>query len=90
VRVLGQLGDNACQRTLADLASEGGIPQELRIAAVESLREAIALRGLLLTHDELVTQYRRFDAGKTTDQDNQAILGRIQSVIEAPTRKGTP
>ncbi len=91
IRFLGRLGDNDCQRTLVDLASDGGLSKELRLAAVQGLRDGIERRGLLLTRQELKDQYRRLKvAQESSNKDNQQILQQVLSVIEAPTRNGEP
>jgi len=86
VVVLGNLGTPQCQRALVDLASRWTQPFELRVAAVKAFRESIQRNGILLTNEQILLQYDRYNQSETLDAGTQQVLGLILDCIEAPTR----
>jgi hypothetical protein len=86
VRVLGNLGTPECQQALVDLASRWTQPLELRLAAAEAVRQTIQRNGILLTTEQILVQYDRYNRSENLDPGTQEVLGLILDCIEAPTR----
>jgi len=86
VIVLGNLGTPQSQRALVELASRWTQPFELRLAAARAFRESIHQSGILLTTEQIMRQYDRYNQSETLDLNTQQVLGLILDYIEAPTR----
>lgn len=84
--LLGKLGTPAAQTALVDYASDPFNPVALRQACADALKAAIEGRGVLLTKDQIVAQYGRYNASEELDPETQAVLGKILDIIEAPTQ----
>ncbi|WDI44826.1 hypothetical protein [Bremerella sp. P1] len=84
--LLGKLGTPAAQTALVDYASDPFNPAALRQACADALKSAIERRGILLTKDQIVAQYDRYNASEELDPETQAVLGKILDIIEAPTQ----
>jgi CheY-like chemotaxis protein len=84
--LLGRLGSPEAQRALVTLASQPGRPLEDRQAAAEAFANAVQRRGLLLTRDEILLQYDRYNRSETLDAGTQQVLGQILDAIEAPSQ----
>ena len=85
-RVLGLLGSPESQRALVTLASQHGRPLAERQAAAEAFAQAVQRRGLLLTRDEILLQYDRYNRSAALDPGTQQVLGTILEAIEKPSR----
>ncbi len=90
VRVLAHLGTPECQRALVDLASRWTQPIELRLAATRAFREATEQKGILLTSEQMLQQYDRYNQSENQDPGTQQVLGLILDCIEAPARAEQP
>jgi hypothetical protein len=90
VTILGNLASPASQRALVELASRWTQPIELRTAAAEGFDQSVRRNGILLTTQEILAQYDRYNASETLDQATQQVLGSILDTIEAPTRAQEP
>ena len=86
-RVLGWLGSPESQRALVSLASQPGRPLAERQAAAEAFAQAVQQRGLLLTRDEILLQYDRYNRSAALDPGTQQVLGAILEAIEKPSRQ---
>lgn len=84
-RVLGNLGTPEAQTALVELASRTAQPLEGRKAAVDALSVAIEKRGILLTTDQILRQYERYNQSASLDAASQQVLGSILDCIETPT-----
>lgn len=71
------------QRALAELASRQSAPIEIRRAAAAAFGESVVRFGTLLTTDQIVKQYDRYNASETADADTQKVLASILDTIEA-------
>jgi CheY-like chemotaxis protein len=87
--VLANLNSPAGQYALVDFASQPTLPVASRSQAAEAFRKNVATHGLLLTSDEIINQYNRYNASETADADTQRILGLLLDVIES-RRKAAP
>ncbi len=85
-KLLGKLATPAAQTALVDYASDPFHPAAYRQACADALKAAIAERGILLTKDQIVAQYDRYNASEKLDSETQAVLGKILDILEAPTQ----
>jgi hypothetical protein len=83
VAALAKLGTPESQRTLVNLASQTSLPAEVRHRADEAFRTSVRAHGVLLTTDEILTQYNRYNASATAGAQTQAILGSLLDTIES-------
>jgi hypothetical protein len=90
VAVLAGTNSTESQRALVELASRFTQPLELRMAAAEALRQNVQRHGILLTIDEIRTQYRRYNESEALDMATQRVLGLILDTLEAPTQSAKP
>ena len=84
VVVLGNLGTPESQRALVDLASRWTQPLELRLAAAGAFRRSIQHHGILLSTEQILLQYDRYNESERLDTGTQQVLGLILDSIEAP------
>jgi hypothetical protein len=80
---LAELGSPESQRTLLDFASQTALPSDQRLQAAEAFRTSVAENGVLLTTDEILAQYDRYNASARADEQVQRILGALLDAIEA-------
>ena len=85
-RLLGLIGSPGSQRALVSMASENARPLDERRAAAEALRLAVAHRGVLLTTNEILRQYDRYNQSRGLDKETQNILGSILDTLESRSR----
>jgi len=84
--LLGKLATPAAQAALIDYASDPFNPITQRQACADALKAAIDRRGILLTKDQIVAQYDRYNASEELDSETQAVLSKILDILEAPTQ----
>ncbi len=82
LRVLAVLGTAGSQQLLLDYVSTGTLPIELRRTASKSLATSVGRYGKLLTSDEILRQYDRYNASETADSDTQEVLGEVLDLLE--------
>jgi hypothetical protein len=85
IDVLANLGTPASQTTLADIAGRPALPIELRQAAAAAFCTSVEHHGILLTTDEIVAQYNRYNQSAALDRATQNVLAAVLDCIEAPT-----
>ena len=85
-KVLGALGSSTAQQSLVTVASQNGRPLSERTAAAAAFRVAINQRGLLLSRDEILLQYDRYNQSAALDVETQKVLSSLLDAIESPTR----
>jgi CheY-like chemotaxis protein len=83
IAALAELGTAESQLALVNFASQPTLPIETRSQAAAAFRKSAAARGLLLTSDEILTQYDRYNASERADADTQRILGALLDAIES-------
>lgn len=86
VAVLAKLGTPRSQKALVDLASRATQPLAMRQAALEAFQASTDRCGILLTTNEILLQYHRYNQSAQADRATQAVLGAILDTIEAPSR----
>ncbi len=90
IALLGALGTAESQTALVDLASRNRLPLESRKAAALAFGRAVERRGILLTTQQILHQYDRYNQSESADVPTQKVLGMILDCIEAPTRSTRP
>jgi len=81
--ILSHIATPEAQRQLLDFASENGLPIEQRQQAVSAFQTAVKRTGILLTTDEIILQYNRYNASRTQPKETQQLLGSVLDIIEA-------
>ena len=90
IAALSSLNTADSQRTLLNYASQNTLPIESRTQAAEAFRAAVAANELLLTTDEILTQYNRYNASETADAPTQQVLGHLLDTIESRRAASRP
>jgi hypothetical protein len=79
---LAHVGTAGSQRTLVDFASLESQALELRRLAADAFATSRERYGVLLSADEIVQQYDRYNASETANADVQQVLGKILDILE--------
>lgn len=79
---LAHVGTAGSQRTLVDFVNNEAQPMELRQLAADAFATNRERYGVLLTADEIVTQYDRYNASEAASVEVQALLGRVLDILE--------
>jgi hypothetical protein len=82
---LAKLGTPHSQRALLDFLGQPSLPMASRTQAAEAFRDSTAVHGILLTSDEIVAQYDRYNASANADAHTQQLYGSVLDAIEAPS-----
>lgn len=82
LRVLAVLGTADSQQLLLNFISTGTLPIESRRTASKALTSSFERYGKLLTSDEILRQYDRYNASETADSDTQEVLGEVLDLLE--------
>jgi len=80
--VLANLGTAEGQRAIVNLASQFSRPLAMRQAAAVALRRGIARHRILLTSEEIMEQYDRYNASEAQPAETQAVLASILDTLE--------
>ena len=83
--ILADMGTAAGQQALVGMASRASHAMATRQAAAEAFRRAVARYGILLSSDEIVAQYERYNQSEGESPESQALLGSILDTIESRT-----
>jgi hypothetical protein len=87
---LVEFGTPASQRALVNFASQTTLPAASRAAAAAGFRQSVDAHGVLLTTDEIIAQYDRYNASATADEETRKVFGGILDAIEAPRAANPP
>jgi CheY-like chemotaxis protein len=88
--ILGHLGSANGQRSLVALAARSTQPLAVREAAVTAFQGSVLRHGLLLTKDEVQSQYNQYNINAGRDQNLHRLLATILDTIEgSPTATNT-
>ncbi len=82
--ILALVGTHRAQKALVDFAGRITLPLPLRVAAVDAFRRNVEKHGVMLTTDEILLQYDRYNASETMDPGTQKVFGLILDIIESP------
>jgi hypothetical protein len=85
--VLAKLPSATGQQELVNLASLRTTPIALRRELAKAFDASIARYGILLTSDQIVEQYDRYNLSVHADGDTQQVLGALLDSLEKPTRE---
>lgn len=77
------LGTPESQRSLVNLASLDLLPIESRRAAAEAFDYSVQHHGLLLTTQQMLDQYDRYNASRDMQAPVQQVLGAVLDSIES-------
>ena len=86
VAVLANLNSPESQRALVDVASRFTQPLRLRQAAAVAFCENRAKHGILLSREEIQTQYQRYNNSEKQDAATQHVLGLILDCLEGAAK----
>ena len=84
--LVGLIGSSLAQRTLVTMASQPGRPLAHRQAAAAGFAQAVARRGIMLTSDEILIQYDKYNRSRIQDAETQQVLASILDAIELPAQ----
>ncbi|GAB6167240.1 hypothetical protein JCM19992_32400 [Thermostilla marina] len=84
--ILALVGTHRAQKALVDFAGRVSLPLPLRVAAVDAFRRNVEQHGVMLTTDEIMLQYDRYNASETMDPGTQKVFSLILDIIEAPMK----
>jgi CheY-like chemotaxis protein len=88
--ILGKFGTAKTQQALVEQASQSDQPLAVRKAAVAAFRESVEKHGVLLTSQQILLQYDRYNRSAALDRPTQQVLGFILDCIEARTKTEKP
>ncbi len=80
--VLGFMGTPKAQEALVNTASRNSLDLVSRQAAAEAFGRAVRKRRVMLTQQDILRQYDRYNASETLDKQTQQVLGGILDSIE--------
>lgn len=80
--ILASLATPNSQRQLVNYASEISLPVDQRKHAIKAFKQAVQRTGVLLTKDEILLQYDRYNASARLPAQTQQVLGSILDIIE--------
>lgn len=83
IAALARFGTPESQRALVKFASHRTLPIEARRQAASAFDHSVKSRGLLLTSDEIVSQYTLYNASAAADADTQQVLASLLDTIES-------
>jgi hypothetical protein len=81
--VLGELGTPKAQTALVEIASQVGRAIADRQAAAAAFQVAVKNRGIMLTKQQIVTQYERYNLSETLDKPTQEVLASVLDTLES-------
>jgi HEAT repeat protein len=82
-QVLGLLGSPDAQQVLVDFASDLTRPLPARQAAAKAFGVAVKRHHLMLTRDQIMRQYLRYNQSEKSGVETQQVLASILDSIEA-------
>jgi hypothetical protein len=83
VENLAWVGTPESQLALVDYASRSVLPIESRRAAATAFAENVQKYGILLTTNEIVRQYNRYNASRTANEATYQVLSGILDTLES-------
>lgn len=87
-KLLALLATPKAQTAMVETASQVARPLADREIAAASFAEAVKLRGVLLTTDQIRRQYDAYNASEALDADTQRVLGSLLDTIESQRTTG--
>jgi hypothetical protein len=81
-RFLGNLASADAQQALVEMAGSSAYPLAARRAAGQAFRISVLRHGVLLTSDQVLRQYSRYNESERQERAVQELLGGILDAIE--------
>jgi CheY-like chemotaxis protein len=81
--ILANVATPSAQRQLVNFASQNSLPAKQRQYAAAAFSKAVQQTGVLLTRDEILLQYDRYNASEKESPATQQVLSSILDAIEA-------
>ncbi|HEV7281535.1 MAG TPA: hypothetical protein VGN57_15140 [Pirellulaceae bacterium] len=81
--ILARLATPQAELALIEAASQTYLPLPARDAALAAFADAVKRRGILLTQEQIVRQYDRYNQSRTLDAETQRIRSAILDVLES-------
>ena len=81
--ILASVATPSAQRQLVNFASQNALPAKQRQHAAAAFSKAVKQTGVLLTRDEILLQYDRYNASEKESPATQQVLSTILDAIEA-------
>ncbi len=82
VSILKSVGTHEAQRRLVEVASQTGRPIGIRKQAAAAFTINVLDHGTLLTSEEILRQYDRYNGSRNETPETQQVLGSILDAIE--------
>ncbi len=82
-KFLRKLGTPQSQTALVEVASAAAVPIADRQIAAQGFAAAVRRRGLMLTTQQIVQQYDRYNASEQLDAETQQVFGALLDTIES-------
>ncbi|MBL8825332.1 MAG: hypothetical protein JNM18_00005 [Planctomycetaceae bacterium] len=89
-KLLGEFSSVTAQSALVNYASFVGRPIELRTAAANAFRASVKQFGILLTSQQMLTQYDRYNASERRPKAEQDVLASILDTLEGVVPQAGP
>jgi CheY-like chemotaxis protein len=83
IATLAKLGTPHSQLALLDFLAQPSLPMASRTQAAAAFRDSVRAHGTLLTSDEIVAQYDRYNASAGADAATQQLYSGVLDAIEA-------
>lgn len=88
--VLGLLATPKAQTALVDVCSQPARPIVDRQAALAAFQAALKRRGIMLTQQQILVQYERYNLSETLDKPTQDILSAVLDALESRRPQPAP
>ena len=81
--ILARIATPGAELALIEAATQTYLPTPARDAALAAFADAVKRRGILLTQEQIVLQYDRYNQSRTLDAETQRIRSAILDVLES-------
>ena len=85
--ILGSMGTANSQKALVNTASRNSLDLVSRQAAAQAFDRAVEKRRVMLTQQDILRQYDRYNASETLDKQTQQVLGGLLDTIERRAKR---
>ena len=82
IEVLGRTSSPEAQAILLRIASQHSLPIEQRKQAAKAFDESVRQFGVMLTRQQVATQYNVYNGSESLDAPTQQLLGSVLDAIE--------
>jgi CheY-like chemotaxis protein len=88
--LLATLATPKAQTALVDICSQPARPLVDRQTALKAFQAAVQRRGIMLTQQQILAQYERYNESETLDKPSQAVLAGVLDTLEARAAANPP